>query len=276
MEKTISIKNKLIACTLEGNPQNPPIIMLHSAGSHRGVWIQTMNALREKYFCVAMDFLGFGASDKPDNADYTISAQAHRVMLLADQLGLKKFSLIGHSMGGQIALYFASVLDPLRVENLIGVNSIITGKLTEKFESKVFPFVKTARKWRNLYSFAATLCDFQMVSKSVFKECFYDFNSLPFESWKVDRLAAMNPFSSTALTESLSSIGKLDLTQNLHKIKARTLLIAGRQDEIVPFDQALLAQTLINNSDLAIIEKCGHFPMYEKNVSYIKALKLIF
>jgi len=76
------------------------------------------------------------------------------------------------------------------------------------------------------------------------------------------------------MDESVKAIQSLDLTQHLRKIKCPTLIIAGKQSEIIPIDQALLAQTLIPNNDLAIIEKCGHFPMIEKTANYLKAIGL--
>jgi pimeloyl-ACP methyl ester carboxylesterase len=275
MEKTFSIKSKQIACTLAGDPQNPAVILIHGWCSHRGVWQQTLAALEEKYFCVALDLLGFGASDKPEGSDYSLSMQAQRVLLLADQLGLKTFSLIGHSMGGQIAMYLAAVLAPRRVEKLVVVGGVVTGKLADRVEKTSLPFIRNARKMPWLYGLANALVNFRPLAKSLFKTWFYNFNSLPFEAWEADRRNALNPAGAVSADETGKAIHALDLTQHLRKIQAKTLLIYGKQDAVVPEDQALLAQTLIPDNDLALIEKCGHFPMYEKKTQFLKALALI-
>ncbi len=276
MDKNFTIKGKQLACTLVGNPQNPPIIMLHGWTSHRGVWRQTISALEEKYYCVAVDLLGFGASDKSEGSDYSLSAQAQRIVMLADQLGFKTFSLLGHSMGGQIAMYIAAVLAPRRVEKLVSVAGVVTGKLSEAVEKTSVPFFRYARKMPFLFGLAKSLANSRSIAKSVFKTWFFNPNSLPFEAWEEDRLITFNPACSVSADESSKAIHALDLTPHLRKIQARTLLIWGKQDAVVPQDQALLAQTLIPNNDLALIEKCGHFPMYERKGPYLKALALIF
>jgi len=276
MDKNFTIKGKQLACTLAGNPQNPPIIMIHGWGSHRGVWRQTIAALEGKYYCVAVDLLGFGASDKSEGSDYSLSAQGLRIVMLADQLGFKTFSLLGHSMGGQIAMYIAAVLAPKRVEKLVSVGGVVTGKLSDAVEKTSVPFVSNARKMPWLYGLARSLIKSRPVARIVFKSWFFNMNNIPFEAWEDDRLAAFNPACAVSSDETGKAIHALDLTQHLRKIQARTLLIWGKQDEVVPQDQALLAQTLIPNNDLALIEKCGHFPMYERKGPYFKALALIF
>ena len=96
MEKTINIKGNQLTWTIEGNPQNPAIILIHDWASHRGVWQQTISAFNSKYYCIAVDLLGFGSSDKPDDADYSLPVQGQRILSLADKLGLTNFSLFAY------------------------------------------------------------------------------------------------------------------------------------------------------------------------------------
>lgn len=276
MDNNFTIKGKQLACTLAGNPQNPPIIMIHGWMSHRGVWRQTIAALEGKYYCVAVDLLGFGASDKPENVDYSLSAQAQRVVMLADQLGFKTFSLLGHSMGGQIAGYIAAVIAPRRVDKLVCVGGVVTGKLGDYVEKTSVPFYRVARNMPWLFSLARSMVKSPFFAKSIFKAWFYNMNCLPFEAWAEDRQLAFNSACAVSADESSKAIHALDMSQYLHKVQAKTLLIWGKQDAVVPQDQALLAQTLIPNNDLALIEKCGHFPMYERKGPYLKALALSF
>lgn len=53
-----------------------------------------------------------------------------------------------------------------------------------------------------------------------------------------------------------------------------TLLIYGEDDRTVPIEQAYIAQSAIPNNDLALLKKCGHFPMLEKPGLYLKALAM--
>src|SRR5687768_5088272 len=87
MDNLYKIEGHQVITSISGDPNNPPIFLLHGWISHRGVWQQTMHALESKYYCIAPDLLGFGGSDKPAGADYSLPAQAQRILKLADQLG---------------------------------------------------------------------------------------------------------------------------------------------------------------------------------------------
>jgi pimeloyl-ACP methyl ester carboxylesterase len=276
MENNFTIKGKQLACTLEGDPRNPAVFLIHDLMSHRGVWRQTIQVLKDKYYCVAIDLLGFGASDKPADGDYSITAQGQRILIIADQLKIQNFSLIGHSMGGQIALYIAAVLAPQRVNKVMCIGGVITGTFAERVSRLNYRFIHFGRKWPWLYSFSRNLINFPSFAGIAFKPWFHAMDSIPFKDWQADRLVATNPASAISADESWLAIHAVDLTQHLRKIKAKTLLVSGNQDGTVPVDQAYLAQTLIPDNDLVLIEKCGHFPMWEKFGQFKKALGLLF
>jgi len=276
MEKNFTIKGNQLACTLEGDPKAPSIILIHDLFSHREVWKQTITALKGKYYCIAIDLLGFGASDKPKDGDYSIAAQGERILLLANQLGIRDFSLIGHSMGGQIVFCIAAVMAPQRVKKLVCVAGLTTGAYSNRMEKVNFSLIRNGRKWPWLYEIAASWINFRPFVSFYFKPWFHNIDVFPFASWEIDRRAALNPACAISYDESQKSIHALDLTQHLRKIKVKTLLIHGKQDATVLLEQALLAQTLIPDNDLALIENCGHFPMYEKATQYLRALDLIF
>ena len=276
MDKVYRIEGHQIITTLSGDPNNPPIIIIHGWMSHRGVWQQTIRALEGKYYCIAMDLLGFGASDKPEQADYSLAAQAQRVLKLADQLGFSHFSLIGHSMGGQIALYIAAILAPQRVDKLLSIDGVITGQLSEKVTKTNLPLIGLARKLPAIYGIGLSLVDFGPYVNWAFGTWFYDIKALPLEAWKADRVIASNRASAIPNDEAAKSIQTTNVIKYLHKIKGPTLLIHGEDDAVVPVEQATLARDVIPNNNLALFKKCGHFPMYEKPGQYLKALALLY
>jgi abhydrolase domain-containing protein 6 len=276
MDKVFRIEGHQVITTLSGDPNNPPIILIHGWVSHRGVWQQTIRALEGKYYCIAMDLLGFGASDKPDEVDYSLPAQAQRILKLADQLGFSHFSLIGHSMGGQIAMYIAAIMAPQRVDKLLVIGGLVTGELSNKVEKTTMPLVGLGRKVPTLYGIGLSLVDFRPFINWVFGSWFYDIKSMPLEAWKPDRVIAFNRASAIANDEAGKSIRTTNLIKYLHKIKGPTLLIHGEDDGVVPVEQATLARDVIPSNNLALFKKCGHFPMYEKPSQYLKALAMIF
>jgi len=275
MDKVFRLEGNQIIVTLSGDPANPPIFLLHGWTLHRGMWESTIRALENKYYCIAPDLLGHGASDKPANADYSLEAQAGRIFKLADQFGFSRFSLMGHSMGGQLALYIACSLAPQRVEKLISVDGVVTGQLSEKVQTNI-KLIQFARKWPALYDISRSLVNFGPFVNWAFGPWFHDIKSVPLKTWEAERMSATNRACAISYDESYKSFHSINLVKYLHKIRGPVLLIHGENDGVVPVEQAMLAQDTIPNHQLAIIKKCGHFPMYEKPGHYLKALGLMF
>lgn len=275
MDKVFRMEGHQVIATLSGDPNNPPIFMIHGWLSHRGVWQSTIRALEGKYYCIAPDLLGYGASDKPANADYSLEAQAGRIFKLADQLGIANFSLIGHSMGGQMALHIASNLAPKRIDKLVSVSGVVTGSLSDRVKNNI-KVIQFGRKWPGIYDIGRSLINFRPYMKWACGSWFYDMKAMPYENWEVDRMALTNRACAISYDETWNAIRSINLVKYLHKIKIPVLLIHGENDNVVPLEQAMIAQDTIPNHQLALFKKCGHFPMYEKPGHYLKALTMLF
>jgi pimeloyl-ACP methyl ester carboxylesterase len=82
----------------------PPVLMLHGLGGNKASFLPTVAALAPKFRTIAVDLLGFGDSDKPLGASYGPEFQARGIEHLLDALDLDRVHVIGHSMGGRVAL----------------------------------------------------------------------------------------------------------------------------------------------------------------------------
>jgi pimeloyl-ACP methyl ester carboxylesterase len=85
----------------------PPIVFLHGGGLTAHTWDLCCLALRDDFYCVALDQRGHGDSDWAPDVDYSIPAQREDVKGFVDALGLDRFVLVGMSMGAINALAFA-------------------------------------------------------------------------------------------------------------------------------------------------------------------------
>ncbi len=83
------------------------LIFLHGFGSSNRSWHEVVNALSDKYRCIAPDLRGFGDSEATRRG-YSVEDSADDMAALIDALGVEKFVIIGHAMGGKIALEWAS------------------------------------------------------------------------------------------------------------------------------------------------------------------------
>jgi pimeloyl-ACP methyl ester carboxylesterase len=273
MNVSTPVKHQLIY-TASGDPSNPLLIMIHGWLSHRGVWRTTIPALQDRYYCIAVDLLGFAENDKPADGDYTIAAQARRIVELADELGFQKFNLIGHSMGGQIATYVAACTAPERVERLISVDGVVTGRLSPFVENFIVPAGRLGLRFPSLYDQVRDWTEkYRWYANFVYQCWFYDMNFLPFDAWRIDRQMASQPSMSISATKTYDSLFATDLSDNLAQVRARTLVIFGQQDGTVPVAQAHLIAEGIKGAELVLYDQCGHFPMFEKTDAYLTALK---
>jgi pimeloyl-ACP methyl ester carboxylesterase len=269
---TFALDGHNLCYRTEGDPSSPPILFLHGWYSHLGVWNGTIDALQDRYYCVALDLLGFGDSDKPKDADYTIPAQAERALALADELKLEKFTVIGHSMGGQISMFIASTLAPERIVKLVSVAGVVTGELTRRVRWLNNPMTKMAYYAPFLTISTRMIIRFPPYAYFQYRPWFYKMNQLPFDQWAIDRKMALQPGIETAAYKAGKAIAALDLTDSLSKISAPTLTIQGVYDGTVPSDQSLLIERHVSISQRIMIDDCGHFPMYEKPDEYLAAL----
>lgn len=100
------------------------IVLLHGKNFNGAYWQETISALAQKgYRVVVPDQLGFGKSTKPEHYQYSFHQLATNTKNLLDKLGLKKVSVLGHSMGGMLATRFALIF-PETTEKLVLVNPI--------------------------------------------------------------------------------------------------------------------------------------------------------
>ena len=274
MTDYLQVDNQRIAYTQAGSSSNPPVLFLHGIMSHHGVWARTIETLKQDFRCIAMDHLGFGESDKPKSADYSIAKQAERALKVADHFGFKEFDVVGHSMGGQIATYLTINLAPERVKKLVSVSGVVTGGLSNWVQNFTRKTVGAGEKFPAIYSASLALTK---ISKSysyfVFRPWFLDIRKLPYEVWELDRQMAFNTDISHSTPRAWDSLNATDLTSSLANITAPTLVIFGNQDGTVPVSQAHVFKENLPAIQLELIDECGHFPMYEKFDEYIKPLQ---
>lgn len=132
----------------EAGRGDPPIILVHGWGTDRSVLQPLSHDLRRSHRVLALDLRGFGESDAPEQS-YTIESYTDDLAFVADRLGLDRPIVIGHSMGGVIALDFAArygdrisaavVLEGMIVapELLAGLQPILDGVRTGAYRDVV-------------------------------------------------------------------------------------------------------------------------------------------
>ena len=113
--KYLTIHGHKRAYVKEGS--GPALLLLHGLGCDHTTWQPVIQALSRRYTVIAPDLLGHGRSDKP-RADYSVGGYANGMRDLLTVLGIDKVTVVGHSLGGGVAMQFAYQF-PERTERMI-------------------------------------------------------------------------------------------------------------------------------------------------------------
>src|SRR5213082_2699827 len=101
--------------------EGPVVLLIHGIAGSSQQWLDSMTLLAERYTVVAPDLLGHGRSAKP-RGDYSLGAYAAGVRDLLVALGHRRATVVGHSLGGGIAMQFSYEYPPF-AERLVLVSS---------------------------------------------------------------------------------------------------------------------------------------------------------
>jgi pimeloyl-ACP methyl ester carboxylesterase len=106
-----------------GNPEHPPLILLHGGRDHCRNWDWTAAALRDRWHVIAPDLRGHGDSQWSHDGNYTMAGYIYDLAQLVHQQRLAPVSIVAHSLGGNIALRYAG-LYPEAVAKLVAIEGL--------------------------------------------------------------------------------------------------------------------------------------------------------
>lgn len=235
----IVVKNGLVHYEVIGRGR--PLVFIHGwLGSWR-YWMPTMEDLSVEYRTYALDLWGFGDSDKL-SAYYSIDAYVELLTSVLDQLGVWRTSLVGHALGGVVALLFAAQA-PERVEQVMGVSVPLTGTAIN----------------RPLASFSG---NGEALARLVARRA--NFSEVDMEARKAD---------ASAIAHSMRSAMGHDLRKVLPPLKAPVLLVYGEDDPLIKPPQKEWLQDCGNNVRAISLDSVRHFPMLEERNKFNRLLK---
>lgn len=268
--------NALYFEVAEGIPENPPLFFVHGFTMSAHMWRTTIDHLQHHFYCVALDLLGHGRSAVNPQGDYSIAAHGQRILALADHLGVAQFSVVGHSMGGQIALLLASQLAPERITKLVHVDGVVSGKVTPAM-ARLFSQMKLMHGTPLsplTEIFGRTVgTQVKLFAPMFFGLWWHDFKARDFAWWRTDRELTMRHGIHHVWKPGIDAIYSTDLTADLANITCPVLSIFGREDNVVPVSEGQLLAAKAPHGELAIIEQCGHLPMFERTAEYLAILE---
>ena len=228
-----------------------PMVLVHGFNSSADCWNSMAGRLGKHYRLLAPDLPGWGESTRLQDTSYGYNLQIDRLHQFLQQLGLTRFHLIGHSMGGFIsAAYAARYPDEVRTLCLMAPHGI-----TEPVRSYLAECVDRGDNWL----VPATVKDFGKLLDNVFGKRPY----IPGPLIKFLAAQTIGRAAKSARIFDEIQVGDPPLEQRLDQIKAPTLIIWGDQDKLIHVSAAEIFHKAISGSKLLILNGTGHMPMME-------------
>jgi len=239
------------------------LLLLHGMAGSSDTWRAVIPQLSKKYRVVAPDLLGHGQSAKP-RGDYSLGAFAVSLRDLLDELGITRATIVGHSLGGGVAMQFV-YQHPDYCQRLILISSGGLGPdvgwtlrlLSAPGAELVLPAIAprpvlaVGNKLRSWFSSVG-------IQSPRGAEMWNAYSSL---SDSKTRQAFLRTLRSVVdyRGQAVSALNRLHLTSDLP-----TMAVWGDRDQIIPVDHAYAAQAARPGSRLEVLTGVGHFPQVER------------
>lgn len=259
------VGKRIVAAGLQTNyhdlGQGFPVLLIHGSGpgvSAFANWRLAMPELAKSRRVIAPDMVGFGFSERPPGMAYTMDAWVEQAVGLMDALDLPQVDLVGNSFGGALSLALA-VRHPTRVRRLVlmgaaGVEFELTPALdavwgyTPSFEN-----MRKVMDWfaydRNLVTDELAKLRYEASIRPGFQESYAAMFPAPRQRW-VSALASRE--------------------EDIRALPHETLIIHGREDQVLPLSNSIKLSQLISRSQLHVFGRCGHWTQIEHAARFVQ------
>ncbi|MGV9713782.1 alpha/beta fold hydrolase [Gordonia sp. NPDC003424] len=259
----------------------PALLLIHGIGDNSSTWEEVIPTLAQHYTVIAPDLLGHGKSDKP-RADYSVPAFANAMRDLLVVLGIPKVTVVGHSLGGGIAMQFCYQF-PRFAERLI---LVAAGGVTREVNPALrIVSMPVAHEILTLLRVPGVMPALRLAARSLVAA-----PHVPGVPGTVSPRRLLNdhedlmrvlgdladPTASAAFLRTLRAVvdwrgqvvtmlDRCYLTERLP-----VLLIWGDHDTVIPYHHAVLAHAAIPHSELETFPRAGHFPFHDDPERFVR------
>lgn len=261
----IALSDSLEIAYIDEEEGEEVLLFIHGLGSYLKAWQKNIDSLKMDYRCIALDLPGYGKSSK-GNYPFDMTFFAETIRAFIEALNLKKVTLVGHSMGGQIAMHTVLKHNP-HIEKLI----LIAPAGFELFTNK-------EKQWfQNVYTAAVIKATSEEQIRKNFKINFYN---MPEDAQFMieDRLFMRQTVEYDPYCAMIPKcvLGMLEepIFDRLSEITLPTLVLFGENDLLIPnkllhpnlntLEVAKSASAHLSKGTLKMIPSAGHFVQWEQ------------
>ncbi|WP_019969314.1 alpha/beta fold hydrolase [Mycobacterium sp. 141] len=253
----------------------PVILLIHGIGDNSTTWHTVQTALAQRFTVIAPDLLGHGRSDKP-RADYSVAAYANGMRDLLSVLDIDRVTVIGHSLGGGVAMQFAYQF-PQLVDRLVLVGAGgVTKDVNLALRIAALPMGSEALA---LLRLPLVLPALQIIGRAA--GTLLGSTGIGRDIPDMLRILAdlPEPTASSAFARTLRAVvdwrgqvvTMLDRCYLTESVPVQ--LIWGALDSVIPVSHALMAHAAMPGSRLEIFEGSGHFPFHDDPDRFVETVE---
>jgi pimeloyl-ACP methyl ester carboxylesterase len=253
--------------------QGPAVVLIHGVAGSAAQWGPIISSLAQSHTVLAPDLVGHGDAAKP-RGDYSLGAHASGIRDLLTGLNIQQATIIGHSLGGGIAMQFAYQF-PERCERLVLVSSgglgdevhVLLRAATLPGSEFVLPLLAHPRTVNAAMLLPRALGRLGLRTGPDMTEIARGYQSL-------STAEARNAFIHTVRAvidptgQRVNASDRLYLTSRLP-----SMIIWGRRDRIIPVEHAHAAHQGMPGSRLEIFDQAGHFPQLHDPPRFTQVLE---
>ena len=259
----VSTSNPEIARTVEAGGiatnyhdvgSGTPVLMIHGSGPGVSAWVNwrlVMPSLAERFRVIAPDMVGFGFTERPTDAVYGMDTWVGHAVDLLDALDIEAAHIVGNSFGGGLALALA-IRHPARVRKLVLMGSVgVPFAITPGLDAVwgYTPSLQNMRRLMDLFAYDRTLVNDELARLR------YEASIRPgFQ----ESFSAMFPAPRQRGVDGLTS-----READIRALPNETLVIHGREDQIIPLSNSVTLAQWISRSQLHVFGRCGHWTQIE-------------
>lgn len=236
-----------------------PVLLIHGSGPGVSAWANwrlVIPALAGTRRVIAPDMVGFGYTDRPAGQRYDMAAWVQQAIDLLDALDVDRADVVGNSFGGALALALA-IRAPQRVRRLVLMGSVgvpfpITPGLDAVWGYE--PSLANMRRLLDVFAYDRSLVNDELAKlryeasiRPGFHESFAAMFPAPRQRW-VDAMASAEG--------------------DIRALPHETLVIHGREDQVIPLQNSLTLSQWIPNSQLHVFGHCGHWTQIEHSARF--------
>ena len=241
-----------------------PVLLIHGSGPGVSAWANwrlVVPELAQQSRVIAPDMVGFGFTDRPVGQEYHMDAWVAQAVGVLDALGIAKTDLVGNSFGGALALALA-IRHPQRVRRLVlmgsvGVPFAITKGLDDVWGYE--PSFENMRSILDVFAYDRNLVNDELARlryeasiRPGFQESFSAMFPAPRQRW-VDAMCSAEA--------------------DIRALPHQTLIIHGRDDQVIPLSTSLTLSQWIARSQLHVFGQCGHWTQIEHAARFARLVR---